>query len=556
MTTRPGHRHATYVGNFGALGFTGPAIFEDAALLRKTADCRVCVTDGEVYHAASGSALLAHESLAAKGPQSLATLDAIVVGAQLSSTGRPTLTLFNDRYGSRRLHYADFGDWFVFASELAPFAAWLGDRAEFDWEAVRESVSFGSAIGDRTWLRHVALFPPASVAHVTREGCSFERYWSWRDVPQAGTNARPDRIEQLHALWESAITTRLSGRRVGLQLSGGLDSRLILAEARRQRADITAVTYGEPGSDDVRFARDAASAAGVPWMCWPIPGPQWLERRAQHVAENDGVVDIVNAHHAGLSDVVADIIDVELSGYLGDAVMGGTGLNQPIEWAVQAVPYWASPIALSFDTARERVEREAAKQPSAFAWMFENKWRRAINGWPHVAVNTIEVRKPFLDYALLDFCAGLPEEDRKAWPQRELLRRFYPVLANVPWQKTGVAPTRGRLAIAGMRGVRTAYRTAHRVAARAGYAMQPWVRNACDVNRWCEDPQIRSAVERTVTAPSALVREGFDLAAIRETLAGAFERHDLPVEVPFNLYRAEHVLRRLRQVASTAVERG
>ena len=104
--------------------------------------------------------------------------------------------------------------------------------------------------------------------------------------------------------------------------------------------------------------------------------------------------------------------------------------------------------------------------------------------------------------------------------------------------------------------VRTAYRTAHRVAARAGYAMQPWVRNACDVNRWCEDPQIRSAVERTVTDPSALVREGFDLAAIRETLTGAFERHDLPVEVPFNLYRAEHVLRRLRQVASTAVERG
>jgi asparagine synthase (glutamine-hydrolysing) len=556
MTKRAGHRHVAHVGNHGALGFSGPAIFDDTATVLKTTDCRTCVSDGEVYHTAGGSLRHAHESLALKGPASLATLDAIAAGAQLSTTGRPVLTLFSDRYGSRRLYYADFGDWFVFASELAPFAAWLGRTLEFDWQALRESVSFGSAIGDRTWLQHVQLFPPATVARVTLEGCAFERFWSWADVPAAGTNARSDRFEQLHALWQSSIRTRLRGARVGLQLSGGLDSRLILAEARAQRADLTTVTYGEPGADDVRFARRAAAVADVPWTLWQLPGPQWLERRARHVAENDGVVDIVNAHHAGLSDVVATLMDVELSGHLGDAVMGGTGLNKPLEWAVQTVPFWPSPIGISFASARERIEKDVRQQPSAFAWMFENKWRRAINGWPHVAVNTIDVRKPFLDYALLDFCAGLPAADRQAWPQRELLRRFYPSLATVPWQKTGVAPNRGGLVVAAMRGVRTAYRTTRRIAARAGYGMSPWVRNACDVNQWCADPQIRASVEQTVTDSAALVREVFDVSAIRETIVDAFDRRTVPVEVPLNLYRAEHVLQRLRRIATEAVAHG
>ncbi len=242
-------------------------------------------------------------------------------------------------------------------------------------------------------------------------------------------------------------------------------------------------------------------------------------------------------------------MEFELSGYLGDAVMAGTGLDLTPESAFDDIPYWPSPVSLNQETARERVVASATDAPSAWAWMVENKWRRATNGWPHLAVNDLEVRKPFMDYALVDYCAGLPLADRRTRrAQRELLNRFYPALARVPWQKSGVRPSAGWPSRSAIKGARLAYRAVQPFIARIGVPMRPWVRTACDVNAWCAAPAIRRALTECLTDRSALVAEYFDRSDLERTLALAFDRHEVAIEVPMNLYRAEHMLRRLRRM--------
>src|SRR4029077_7434113 len=148
-------------------------------------------------------------------------------------------------------------------------------------------------------------------------------------------------------------------------------------EAVRDRDDWTCATYGEAGADDVRFAKRSAEAAGVPWLFWELPGDDWLARRVAHCVEHDGIVDVVNAHHAGLVKTLGERMDVEVSGHLGDAVMAGTGVDLTPGTAMGNVPYWASPVSVDAAYASARIEAEAATATSAWSWMLENKWRRA-----------------------------------------------------------------------------------------------------------------------------------------------------------------------------------
>jgi hypothetical protein len=105
-----------------------------------------------------------------------------------------------------------------------------------------------------------------------------------------------------------------------------------------------------------------------------------------------------------------------------------------------------------------------------------------------------------------------------------------------------------------MRGVRAAYRGAARVAAAAGRPMAPWVRTSCDISTWCADPSIRRTVEDAVTRESSLLRSRFEMVDLTETIAQAFDRHALAIEVALNLYRAERVLQRLRADACQSHE--
>jgi hypothetical protein len=96
-----------------------------------------------------------------------------------------------------------------------------------------------------------------------------------------------------------------------------------------------------------------------------------------------------------------------------------------------------------------------------------------------------------------------------------------------------------------MRGVRVGYRTVRRLARSVGVSMAPWTRNAWDAPAWCATFEVKDRVVECLTDGAARVRDFFDASAIRRTLDLAFETHEVAIEVPLNLFRAEHMLRKL-----------
>jgi hypothetical protein len=556
----PRHRVVSVRTPYGAIGTSGPGILPGSLTIHGEAPELQMLAEGEVYHhderlahgeSAGGPWTMVRAAWLDRGAEAVAGFDGLFTLALVDSE-TPRLRLINDRYGSRRLYLLDAGSAYVFASALRPLLPWRADTDAFqiDEAFLRQFACLGAPLDDRTWFRGVRLMPPASEIDVTPGRVRERRLWRWDDLPPPSTEPAdrmglPVRlVTPLRESWLRALGARLGGDRVGQQLSGGLDSRLILADAVAIRRDWTAITYGEPGADEVRIAGQAASIAGASWLHLVLPEAEWLETRTRFSVAHDGVVDLVNAFQAGMLPLMHERITWEVSGYLGDFVLGATYEAETAREAMSYLPYWHSPVAMPEAEVQALIEQSVGGH-SPRGWLADTKCRRAINAWPHTAVDVIEVRKPFMDHALVEFAAALPRPYRDRHDLHRALLGFHPRLARVAWQKTGVpldaSPARFWLG----RARRVAYRGMRKAASAAGVTMRPWVRGAVDLDTWLADGRATATIADTLLSQGSRLSPYFDRVSVQATIDATRPPRTIAHEPLFRLYLAERLLRDL-----------
>ena len=470
------------------------------------------------------------------------------------------LTLLGDRFGSLPLYHGESGEGFAFAGGARGVLAAPGVRREPDREALREAVTFGGfRLGDRTNVEAVRMFPGACRA-VAREGrlVARDRYWRWPSrqaaAPPAGTEAgrlSEELLREIGARWRTAVGRRLRGaERPGQTLSGGLDSRAILAEAAPRAPSWTAITYGVPGCDDARYAERAARAAGVHWIFQPLYSPPgargddgeaWLAERARHIQRTDGLVELVDLMHLESLPLQTEHLDVNLSGYIGDAVAGPTFAGVKTADDVLAhLPYYGGRLGLPWERALERAKGALADLDGAdprFA-LFAEKIPQSTNRLSAALRPYLKVRRPFTDYELFDFFQAIdPVWRREVSLYEHFLVAAYPSLfRHIPNQKTGLPvlspPWRRQLA----RGLRFARRKALPWLARLGWALEPRRRlYSADEDHW-RRPGTREAIRETVLRPGSIACDVFGRGEVEAVLTDWEERAAAPAQVIGALY--------------------
>jgi asparagine synthase (glutamine-hydrolysing) len=105
--------------------------------------------------------------------------------------------------------------------------------------------------------------------------------------------------KQVRAALEDSIRVRVdTDLTVGVILSGGLDSSLVLSHVRDMHPDCVALTVGAPGSEDLRYARRLTADLGVPHEVIDLP-PRGIRaddvREAIRMSELTEYGDIINA---------------------------------------------------------------------------------------------------------------------------------------------------------------------------------------------------------------------------------------------------------------------
>ena len=322
-----------------------------------------------------------------------------------------------------------------------------------------------------------------------------------------------DIIPEVHFLWKQAIARRLSNvQRPGQTLSGGLDSRAILAEASPQAPGWTAITYGVAGCDDARYARRAAAQVGATWVFHPLysgQNPDWLERRTDYIQPTDGLIDLTDLMHLEALPLQAQLLDVHLSGYIGDAVSGPTfnHVTTP-EDVLISLPWYHTSVGKDWHTALTQVRAlmaPLAAAPARFA-LFDHKLSQSTNRWTVAWRPWLRVRKPFVDYAFFDFCQGLPAEVRGQHRLYEQwLRTLYPqCFATVPHQKTGLPILAPWWQIRLEQGRRVAWRTVQPWLANLGFPARPRIRSYHDDATFWRTPEARARIEGTILRRDSL----------------------------------------------------
>lgn len=175
--------------------------------------------------------------------------------------GRRVLALAVDPIGLRRLFYARRGECVVFGSAQALCAHAL--KLSPDLAGLAQWLASGSILGRRTLFAGLTEVLPGERIRLAASG---ERIDSALDQPwhQGVQPVGPEEAAEELAPRLAAQTRRYAaGTGVGLALSAGVDSRLVLGALGEDAAGRRAYTFGDPAEYEVAISRRVARAAGL-----------------------------------------------------------------------------------------------------------------------------------------------------------------------------------------------------------------------------------------------------------------------------------------------------
>jgi asparagine synthase (glutamine-hydrolysing) len=454
-----------------------------------------------------------------------------------------TLKLINDRFGGLPLYTATRKGTFAFAGGVRGILAVPGVEIVPDETAIREAVSFGGfRLGGRTNIANVTMVPGATETTWDARSATMSqrRYWTWRDIETRPTSAEKYLVQDASALWKQAISRRLQGGlRLGQTLSGGLDSRVILAEASAQTPNWTAITYGVDGCDDARYAKLAAERANAIWRFMHLYEPGWLDLRSSFVQCTDGLIDLHDLGHLESLPLQSELIDVHLSGYIGDAVSGPTFTDvHDAHGVLRRLPFYGGELAMSERDALSRAEElivglEGA--PARFA-LFEHKLPQSTNRWTAAWRPWFQVRKPFVDYEFFDFFQSMSLRLRrdKRFYERWLRSSYPPFFRTIPNQRTGVPVGSSWARWQATRAMRLLRRKIRPSVRRFGLLPVERKRGYTQDDVYWRTHEARRAIESTILRDDSLscmifgrervhrvLNKWFDHAAVATTVIGA-----------------------------------
>ncbi len=387
----------------------------------------------------------------------------------------------NDRFGMYPLFYAHYGGKFIFAPEMKGILCNPGFDKKLNLAALAEYMRFQQLLGEKTFFEDITLLPPASILRVDYEILQLTRhnYWDWCSIRllDKGLDVR-EVAEEGERLFRRAVNIRLErAKRPGVLLSGGLDSRTILAVANPQYRPITTTTYGHRDCRDVYLAARIARVSGTQHHFFELKDGNWVKEVADfHLDLTEGAHSWVHAHGMSTLPQVRELMDVNLSGIAGP--IGGPVLARPsIVYAPDGAAllnnlflfynqqhtwpglteaeaknlytdhYKAMLNGLAYDSFRMELAHfdHLDIRLQGLFFNLTNRDRRLIFNFIIFNNSHFENRCPFYDYQFVNWAICLPVEHKTNKQfHYSLIKRAAPRMSLIPKDKNLQLPTNNR----------------------------------------------------------------------------------------------------------------
>ncbi|MDO8934099.1 MAG: asparagine synthase-related protein, partial [Rhodocyclaceae bacterium] len=166
-----------------------------------------------------------------------------------------------DRCGSLHVYWRKLADGHAVCSSSAALA--LCGEAKLDPVAVHEFVATGIIYENRSLWQDVKKISPATVLTIDRDGAQTSQYWSFAEVDAESLNLN-EAVEQTHQGLVEVLKALPAGEQpLVSDLTGGYDSRFLLAGLLEAGRPFRTTVSGSKGHPDVLVAAHIAAEFGL-----------------------------------------------------------------------------------------------------------------------------------------------------------------------------------------------------------------------------------------------------------------------------------------------------
>jgi asparagine synthase (glutamine-hydrolysing) len=393
--------------------------------------CGECIDEDRVTSDSAASLL---ERYAADGADFVASLNGLFSGLLIDRPGAKVL-LFNDRYGCERIYYHQRDGLTFFASEAKALLAVVPELRALDDRGVADFLAYGCTLEGRTLFRGVAQLPGASLwtFGANARGVDKARYFDPHEWEQQTPLDHETFCAELSRTFAQVMPRYLaSPSAIGLSVTGGLDTRMILAGMPAERIPRVAYTYAgfEGRTLDCRLGAQAAALRGIRHQTLRIDRDflthygDYLDRT---VYLTDGGAGVLGSHEIYYSSLARQLAPIRLTGNFGSEVLRGMSTLKPIGLDSALLD---GDFTAGVTTAVNEATAHSC-HPVTQAAFREVPWH--LFGTLAAARALLTVRTPFLDNDLVQLAYRAPEPTgRSAEPALRLIAASHPQLAALP----------------------------------------------------------------------------------------------------------------------------
>ena len=248
----------------------------------------------------------------------------------VADSRRGIVTLFNDRFGIQRLYFHEAADGFYFSGEAKAILAVRPELRSLDPQGLGEYISCGCVLQNRTLFQGLQIVPPGSAwsfrnGQPDQKTAYFEpREWEEQEPLEAETY-----YKELRQTFTDRLPRYFSGKEnIGVSLTGGLDTRIIMAWRKAAAGTLPCYTFGSmyKENQDVSLARRVATMCGQTHQVITADDDclsKFSDYAERTIYLTDGCVDVSRAPDLYCNEVARQIAPVRMVGTFGSEIICG-----------------------------------------------------------------------------------------------------------------------------------------------------------------------------------------------------------------------------------------
>lgn len=402
--------------------------FSDGMPLRDRNTDRTMIFSGEVYghqnaeREVDGSQAAFILRLAARDKHFVSRLNGLFHGL-LADPITASVELFNDRYGMHRLCYHESEGAFYFAAEAKAILAARPDLRVPSPQGLGEFLACSCVLENRTIFKDIAVIPAAS-RWIFRDGALKQKeiYFD----PKEWEEQEPLDSESFYQGLRESIAKSLPDyfrgpQQTGIALTGGMDTRVIMAQCMPGAGSLPTYTFGGMFRDcrDVQLARKVSRICGQTHQVITV-GDEYLNK-FPHYAERtvyltEGGVDAYRASDLYVSEKARLIAPAKVVGTYGSEIVRHAVMFKPM---LPADGLFRGDLIADVRRAYDTYASIRRVHPVTFAAFRQSPWYH--HGVLGLEQTQLTVRSPFLDN---DFVAAVYRAPANMSPHEDVRLRL------------------------------------------------------------------------------------------------------------------------------------